>query len=99
AWQTAAGSGTVTCGLTDDLGDAACVLTATASSFAWHDQNTAGHAALTLKRQFVQQVRLKGSVGGELITLGGDAQGSNIHTTTSWANYCVPFTASSNGNL
>ena len=96
-WTVLGGSGTVTCNITDDLGDPACTLTASASTYSLQDSNIGGLTPLTLNTSYVVQARLRGATGGELVTIGADAQGSNIHTTTSWANYCVVITTSASG--
>lgn len=99
-WGVAsAGTGTVTCAITDDLGNPACTLTQTsAASWAWHDFNLGGLTPLTLNVQYVTQIRAKGHVGGELVTITGDLQGGNVFITSAWANYCVAYTATAGGS-
>ena len=98
-WQVLGGSGTTACSITDDLGDPACTLTATSSTYAWEDSNIGVLTPLTLNASYVVQIRARGHAGGELVTIGADQVGSNKTMTTSWANYCAVVTATNSGSF
>ncbi len=98
-WAALGGSGTVTCNITDDLGNPACTLTATNTTYAWEDSNIGVLTPLTLNASYVTQIRARGHAGGELVTIGADQIGSNKTMTTSWANYCAVVTATNSGSF
>ena len=98
-WQnTGAGTGTVTCSITDDQGNPACTITGTAS-FNWQNSNTGGYTAMPPNTPFTTQMRLKGSAGGELVGVEGAHLGQGFNLTTSWADYCVSYTTPASGSL